>query len=148
MLGSPSVNVVPMYSKTSSAIGPETIRTLSPVAKVVGVSCEPWLATVEASCGFQPMKLRATAMPIATPTPTLFPNAAETATAPTVASIFEVLSALISTAPTAAPTTPSELFSTKAFVFVRMMFVDSAPPPLTATAFELPIAMATAAATE
>ena len=45
------------------------------------------------------MKLRATAMPMATPMPAVEPTPAESATAPMKASMVDVLSAVMVTAP-------------------------------------------------
>ena len=93
------------------------------------------------------MKFRATAMPIATPTPVL-PIATETATPATTALIVEVLSASTSTVPSGGPRESISLFSIDASVWVRITFVDSAAPPATPTLVPPPeIAIATAAAT-
>ena len=78
------------------------------------------------------MKLRATAMPTATPTPVL-PTATAKATAPMVASMSDVLDASRSTAPTLAMSLPITLSAMNALVRDRMMLVDSDAPPATPT---------------
>ena len=78
------------------------------------------------------MKLRATAMPTAMPTPVL-PNAMAAATAPIVASMSDVLDASRSTAPTGAASLPSTLSSMKALVRDRITLVDADAPPATPT---------------
>src|SRR5215210_4497635 len=93
------------------------------------------------------MKFRATAIPIATPTPVL-PMATETAIAPTTALMLEVLSASTSTLPAGGTAASISLFSIDAIVWVRITFVDSEAPPATPTLVPPPeIAIATAAAT-
>src|SRR3954451_10270814 len=93
------------------------------------------------------MKLRATPIPIATPTP-VFPAARPTATAPTTALIVAPLSAPTSTLATLFTSVPTLLPSTDATVRERMTFVDSDAPPATPTLVSMPTAIETAAATE
>ena len=148
LFGLPSTTVAPRYSKTSPAIGPEAIRTFLPASSRDGVSCEEKSAVIAVPVGFQPMKLRATAIPIPTATPPPPPAAPEAATAPTIASIVAALLAVTVTDPTLLAAVPRPLFSTKALVLVRMTLVDSAPPPATATPPPPPRPSDTAAATD
>src|SRR4051794_4790501 len=75
------------------------------------------------------MKLRATATPMATPTPVELPMPTATEAATTVAVIAPVMPATT----LMLPVVVRELLPTNAFVLVRIRFVDSAPAPLTAT---------------
>ena len=80
------------------------------------------------------MKFRATATPKATPTPADDdPTPTAIPTAPITASISELLRDRTLTLPTRFARLPISLLAMKAFVFVRITLVDSAPPPLTAT---------------
>src|SRR4051794_18819955 len=93
------------------------------------------------------MKLRATPMPIATPTP-LLPAPRAAATAPTIALMLDVLSATTSTLATFAVVVPTTLFSIEAVGLGRITLVDSDAPPATPTLIEVPSATESAAATD
>ena len=89
-------------------------------------------------------------MPMLTPTPAVLPKATDTAAATMVAWMEELLVARTVTSPTGLAAVPTVLFSMLALLRVRMTFVDSAPPPLTATPAvppPMPADTATAAAT-
>ena len=111
---------------------PDTTCTVSPLTTVTGVTLD---ASLEVKVGLpvlpgsQPMKLRATEAPRATPTPAA-PPATAAATASTFASMAASLVALI----VMSPPLSSEPPSTWALTFVRMMLVACAPAPLTPTA--------------
>ena len=92
------------------------------------------------------MKLRATETPSATPAPTLPPNDTDAATAATTASIVAVLVAVSPKLPILLAAVPRLLPSTYASTVVRMMFVDSEPPPASAKP-TFPPAMPTETAT-
>ena len=97
----------------------------------------------------QPMRLRATAMPSATPTARLLPNATDAATATTNASIVDVPAALIVTLATGLASVPIVLSLTYALAVDRTTFVDPAAPPDSATdGTPIEIDAATATATE
>ena len=73
---------------------------MSPLARVWPCPKPPAVSkSLAISAWSQPMKLRATAIPIATPMPAVEPTPAESATAPMKASMVDVLSAVMVTAP-------------------------------------------------
>src|SRR5436309_14974828 len=119
------------------------ILTFVPGASVARYAVESW-SYVAFGYGSKPMKLRATPMPIATPTPVL-PTAIDAATAPTIALIVEVLSAPTSTLATFFAAVPTVLPSIDAVVRERITFVDSDAPPATPTLVPMPSATAGAA---
>ena len=137
-----------MYSNTSPSIGPVATRTFLPLSSDACLLRELKSAAIVVPLGSQPMKLRATAIPMPTATPPPTPAAPDAATAPTIASIVAVLVASMVTEPTSSAAVPIALFCTKALVLVRMMLVASAPPPATATPAAPPSPNETAAATE
>src|SRR3954447_4297923 len=92
------------------------------------------------------MKLRATATPRATPAPVVPLKLIAAATAAMKASMIELPVTVIETAPTLLSVVPTELSSIEALALERMTFVDSEPPPETATDGE-PIAMEAETAT-
>ena len=92
------------------------------------------------------MKLRATETPRATPTPTLPPKETAAATAATTASIVDELVAVSVRLPIGFAAVPRLLPATYASAVVRMMFVDSEPPPASAKP-TFPPAMPTETAT-
>src|SRR4051794_41972995 len=93
------------------------------------------------------MKLRATPIPIATPTP-LLPTPSAAATAPTIALMLDVLSAVTSTLATFAAGVPTTLFSIEAVVLGRITVGDSEAPPAAPPPGPMPGGTESAAATD
>ena len=84
------------------------------------------------NAGSQPMKLRANAAPIATPTPAVSRPTPTDSDAPTIIAVMcESLDAVTDTPPVSVPRT--RLSWIEALALVRMIFVASAPAPLNAT---------------
>ena len=131
----------------SPVSAPSTTRTFSPGASAAwGTDEFTTPAGAARPVGSQPMKLRATEMPTATPAPVVPPNASAAATAPTVASMSDWLMACTSTRPTRLAPSPMALWSRVALVRDRMMLVAAAAPPATPMPVLLPPEIAAAAA--
>ena len=114
---------------------------------VAAVSALVWLTTTGVS--WEPMMLRATAIPRARAAELPPPKAIEAATAMTFATIFPVELADTVTLLTGAAAVPRVPPMTAARVVDRMRLVDSDPPPARASAGVLPaMARATATATD
>ena len=117
---------------------------MSRVARAATGLAESWVATTAVPVGSQPMKLRATATPIETPTPAVLPAATATEAAMTLASMAPVMSVTKLTLPALC----SWLSVANALALDRMMLVDSAPAPATAMPAVEPRPTASEAAAE